>query len=545
MEFGLHESLAIYSGGLGVLAGDFLRAAAFGKLPVVGVGIAWGEGYTQQRIGAGGQPEDHPTPLDRTHLVRERPIVRVTIGGREVPLGIWRVEGLRNAPLYLLEPVEARDHWITSRLYGGGAEERIAQEIVLGVGGARALAALGVDVDLFHFNEGHAVFAGLELIARARGGGASFAEAWAEARRRIVFTTHTPVDAGNERHPLTELVRLGAALGCSPDELERIGGDPFNMTVAGLRLAGRANAVAELHGETARKMWSAVADAAPILAITNGVDTRVWQDARVRNALDDAALDEARAACKRDLLDEIAARTGARLDPARLTVGFARRATAYKRPTLLFHDHARIERLLSEGRMQLVYAGKAHPRDAGGRALVAELVALAARFPDRVVFVPDYDLALGRLITRGCDVWLNTPRAPLEACGTSGMKAAMNGALNLSILDGWWAEGCRHGVNGWGIGARDASDGDSVPTDGAPDPAADAADAAALYQLIEGEVVPRFYDDRAAWRAMMRASIADAVERFSADRMVRDYYELLYSDVRARELLPHLRAAAQ
>ena len=525
MEYGLSESLTIYSGGLGVLAGDFLRAAHALALPLVGVGIAWSEGYTEQRITAGGHAEDHPAALDRTLLHREPQTVSVTISGHEVPLAIHRVDAFANAPLYLLEPVEARDRWITRRLYGGGEDERVAQEIVLGVGGVRALEALGLAIDLHHFNEGHAVFAGLELIRRGRERGLSFEAAWAQARSRIVFTTHTPVDAGNEKHDLERLRRMGARLDLSAHELERIGGRPFNMTVAGLRLASRANAVAELHGETARKMWSHIEDGAPIFAITNGVDHRVWQDARIRDAASDEALTSARAACRSELRDEVRRACGVELDPRALTIGFARRATAYKRPTLLFHDRARAEALLDSGRVQLVFAGKAHPRDAGGRALIAELVALSRRHPGRVVFLPDYDLRLGRLLTRGCDVWLNTPRRPLEACGTSGMKAAMNGVLNVSILDGWWVEGCEHNVTGWRIGDERAHEADAD---------ADRADADALHALLQDEVLPAF-TDRARWLSMMRASIEMAVERFSADRMVRDYYQTLYREAPLRK----------
>jgi glycogen phosphorylase len=526
MEFGLSEKLPIYAGGLGVLAGDFLRSAKALGVPLVGVGIVWSDGYTTQRIGASGRTEDHATPLDRSWLVRESAAVSVSIAGRDVPLAIWRCDAFDNAPLYLLEPARDEDRWITRRLYGGGEDDRVAQEIVLGTGGVRALEALGVHVDVHHFNEGHAVFAGLELIRRARARGASFEHAWAEVRERIVFTTHTPVDAGNEKHDFARLARVGATAGFSTAELERIGGHAhaFNMTVAGLRLARRANAVAELHGETARKMWRHVEGAAPIGAITNGVDSRVWQDARVRDARTDEELDEARRACRRELAAAVEARTGARLATDRLTIGFARRATAYKRPTLLFHDHARAERLLGDGRVQLVFAGKAHPRDADGRALLEELVALQTRFPGAVVFVPNYDLELGRMITRGCDVWLNTPRRPLEACGTSGMKAAMNGVLNVSILDGWWVEGCRHGETGWRIGG----DGDAPHASETAGEAGDAADAASLHELLEREVVPAFQGDRARWRAMMRASIEMGVREFSSDRMVRDYCELLY-----------------
>ncbi|HEY2747188.1 MAG TPA: alpha-glucan family phosphorylase [Polyangia bacterium] len=522
MEFGLDERLPIYSGGLGVLAGDFMRSAHALGLPVVGVGILWEEGYTTQAIGPAGETIDLPTPrtLGAAHLVKEAPIVTVGIGGRDVPLWIWRVEGLNAAPLYLLEPIVEHDRWINRRLYGGGKDDRVAQEIVLGVGGVRALQALGIDVDVYHFNEGHALFAGLELVRQARARGRDFAAAWAETRDKIVFTTHTPIDAGNEEHEHERLRRVGATGGLTHAQLVELGGDPFNMTVAALRLSRNANAVAELHGETARRMWQHVDDAAPIVAVTNGVDHRVWQDARVAAAIDDGgdeALDEARASLKHELVAEVHKRTGVALDGERMIVGFARRATSYKRATLLFSDEARIAPLLADGRVQVVYSGKAHPRDFGGQELVREMVALGKKYPGSVVFVPNYDLQLGRILTRGVDVWLNTPRRPLEACGTSGMKAAMNGVLNCSILDGWWPEACDHGVNGWAIGERLLeNDGD------------DARDAAALYALVEDEIVPTFYGNRARWRAMMRESIAVGVQQFSSDRMVGDYYTRLY-----------------
>jgi starch phosphorylase len=521
MEFGLDEKLPIYSGGLGVLAGDFMRSAYALSLPVVGVGILWEEGYTTQGIGPGGETIDLPTPLDRSHLVREAPIVTVHIGSHEVPLWIWRVEGLGAAPLYLLEPIVERDRWINRRLYGGGKDDRVAQEIVLGVGGVRALQALGVAVDVYHFNEGHALFAGLELMRQAREErGLGFEQAWEAVREHIVFTTHTPIDAGNEEHDHERLRRLGATMGLTHAQMVRLGGDPFNMTVGALRLSRNANAVAELHGETARKMWRHVDDAAPIVAVTNGVDHRVWQDARIATAMSngsDSALDGARAQLKGELVREVSRRTGVTLDGDKLIIGFARRATNYKRATLLFRDEARIAPLLESGRMQIVYAGKAHPRDFGGQELVKEIVALGKKYPHSVVFVPNYDLSLGRTITRGADVWLNTPRRPLEACGTSGMKAAMNGVLNCSILDGWWPEACDHGANGWAIGER-LLDEDSD----------DARDAAALYALIEDEIVPTFYGNRARWRRMMRESIAVGVQQFSSDRMVTDYYTRLY-----------------
>jgi starch phosphorylase len=545
MEYGLDERLPIYSGGLGVLAGDFMRSAHALQLPVVGVGILWEEGYTTQGIGPHGETIDLPTPrtIDGKHLVKEAPIVTVQIGHHDVPLYIWRVEGLGAAPLYLLEPVVERDRWINRRLYGGGKDDRVAQEIVLGVGGVRALQALGVAVDVYHFNEGHALFAGLELVRQGRARGLDFEDAWASAREQIVFTTHTPIDAGNEEHDHVRLRRLGATLGLTHAQMVRIGGDPFNMTVGALRLSRNANAVAELHGETARKMWRHVDNAAPIIAVTNGVDHRVWQDTRIRDAAElsannavpaaeaDAALDRARMALKSELVGEVGRRTGVVLDETRLIIGFARRATGYKRATLLFHDEKRIASLLEAGLVQIVYSGKAHPKDFGGQELVKEIFGLTKKYPGRVVFVPNYDLQLGRLITRGVDLWLNTPRRPLEACGTSGMKAAMNGVLNCSILDGWWPEACNHGVNGWAIGERlFDDDGD------------DARDAAALYALIEDDIVPAYYENRPRWRAMMRESIAVGAQHFSSDRMVTDYYTRLYKQA-AVSALPR-RAAA-
>src|SRR5689334_17621417 len=472
MEFALTETLSIYSGGLGVLAGDFLRSAKALSLPVVGVGILWSEGFSRQAIDDEGVPEDHPSSVDRSRLVRENVTVEVTVEDEDIPLAIYRADAYDNVPLYLLEPVYEKDRWITRRLYSSDGDDRIAQEIVLGVGGVRALEALGIHVDYHHFNEGHAVFAGLELLRRTREqlchlattadrpadhDPATFELARHQIRKKIVFTTHTPIEAGNERHDLDQLARLAKSLGFSREELSLIGGDPFNMTIAGLRLSCRANAVSRIHTETARRMWRHVRDAAPICSITNGVDQRIWQDARIRDAVRangaaQTTLEAAHRACKSDLIAEVERRGGPRLHGDRLLIGFARRATSYKRGTLVLSDQRRIGRLLEEGRVQLLFAGKAHPKDAGGIAIIGQLVAFARRYPQSVVFLPNYDLDLGRLLTRGCDVWLNTPRRPLEACGTSGMKAAMNGVLNFSVLDGWWPEACIHGENGWALG---------------------------------------------------------------------------------------------
>jgi glycogen phosphorylase len=520
MEFALHQEFPSYSGGLGVLAGDFLKGAHDLGLPVVGVGLRWAEGYTAQRLDPAAElvdewHEHRPDFLDDTGVR-----VRVRVAGRGVQCRVWRVGRYAIVPLYLLEPTDSRDHWITRRLYDPRPDCRIAQEMLLGIGGARALRLLHPEVRTFHFNEGHAVFAGIELIAAEMEGGASFEAAWRAARARIVFTTHTPVPAGNEIHPLADILRLGAGCELVAAELRQLGGDPFNMTAAGLRLARRANAVSELHTRTARTMWADVRDAAPIIGITNGVHVPTWQDPRVPGDLaSDDALETLRRALKADLVAEIERRTGVRLAADVLTVAVARRAATYKRPDLVLRDLDRIGRLLKGKQLQLVFAGKAHPADRAGKAMVTRLVRTIRQWPDAAVFLENYDMGLARVLTRGADVWLNTPRRPLEASGTSGMKAALNGVLHCSTLDGWWPEGCEHGVTGWAIG--DGAEGDRPEEH-------DARDHAALLQVLESDVLPA-YADRPRWRTMMRASIEMAAAHFSAERMVRDYFTRLYA----------------
>ncbi len=519
MEYGLHEELPIYAGGLGVLAGDYIKSAGDLRLPLVAVGLLWRGGYSHQHIGADGQPIDSDDARDVAHLLKPTlKEVSVTVEGREVRCQIWQVDRSGNAPLYLLEPVNEQDRWMTRRLYGGAEHERVIQEMILGIGGVRALRALGLSPDVYHFNEGHAVFAGLELIADQMAAGKSFETAWAEVRSQIVFTTHTPVEAGNESHPLDLLLGLGANRSVRREDMARLGGEPFNMTVAGLRLASRANAVSDLHGDTAREMWRHVGDTAPIVAITNGVHPGTWQDPRIRLALHGGDLWETHRELKEELLHEVERRTRVRLRPDALLVGFARRAAAYKRSDLILRDPSRIGPWLERGDVQLLFSGKCHPQDEAGRMLVANLVQAVRRYPKSAVFLEDYDLRLGRLLTRGCDIWLNNPRRPLEASGTSGMKAAMNGVLNLSVLDGWWPEGCQHGVNGWQIG-----DGRSE----ADARVGDDRDLAALYETLAKDVLPAF-GDRAHWSRMMRASIEMAQWGFSSHRMVRDYFYSLY-----------------
>lgn len=518
MEYGLHEEFRTYSGGLGILAGDYIKTAGESGVPMVAVGILWREGYTQQLIGEDGRPFDIFLQSNYDFLKDTGVTVHVTVRGKDVACKVWRVDKYGNAPLYLLDTnVPGNEEpWITDRLYGGGSDDRIAQEIVLGIGGVRALRALGIDVDVYHFNEGHAVLAGVELIREKMAKSAAFEPALQATRRQIVFTTHTPVPAGNESHALAALQYVGAYNGLSYEQMVRIGGDPFNMTIAGLRLSRIANAVAQLHGVTSRQMWNGVADAAPIIAITNGVHPGTWQDNRIRRAFAAGeGLIDAHQLAKSELIAYIASRTGVRLNPNAILLGFARRAASYKRSDLIFGDPVVMGPLLRSGKIQLVFAGKAHPNDGRGKDIVANLVSKSREYPNSVVFIENYDMRIGRMLTRGCDVWLNNPRRPMEASGTSGMKAAMNGVLNLSVLDGWWPEGCRHGVNGWQVG--DAYEGADQ----------DQHDLHSLYHVLFNEVMPA-YENKPKWESMMRASIEMSAYPFSTDRMLREYYENLY-----------------
>ena len=530
MEFGLHESFPIYAGGLGVLAGDFIKSAHDLRLPVVAVTLRWERGYGVQRIGPDGLPYEEYPGFDSGFLTETGVRVRVRVRGQEIACRVLMTQRFGHVPLYLIEPYRVQDRWITHRLYESGTDVRIAQEMLLGIGGVRALNWLGIPISTFHFNEGHAVFAGVEMIAeRMEETGASFPEAWEEVRKRIVFTTHTPVQAGNEEHSLRDLRRMGACLQLADGEMRRIGGDPFNMTIAGLRLARRANAVSALHGDTARRMWANVPDAAPITHVTNGVHRPTWQSRQIREAGDDPGrLWEAHAAHKRELLEEVERRARFAIPPETLVIGFARRAATYKRGDLILRDRERLTDLLSTHSLALLFAGKAHAEDRTGKEVVASIVRAQEHFPGRVIFLENYDMELARLLVRGCDVWLNNPIRPLEASGTSGMKAGMNGVLNVSILDGWWPEGCEHGVNGWAIGDDTAGD--------------DERDLENLYDVLEREALPT-WADRRRWVEMMRASIAMATTTFSSDRMVRDYFARLYTNGPLPEV-PERRAVA-
>uniref|UniRef100_A0A7C5Z859 glycogen phosphorylase n=1 Tax=Caldicellulosiruptor owensensis TaxID=55205 RepID=A0A7C5Z859_9FIRM len=522
MEFGLDSNFKIYAGGLGILAGDYLKAAKDIGYPVVGVGILWKQGYNKQIV-----TEEYGVidafPIYRYDFLKDTGVkVKVRIRNRDVYCKVWKVDNFGNADLYLLDTdlPENGDRWITGQLYGWFGEERVAQEMVLGIGGVRALKELGIKVDVYHFNEGHAVFAGLELVRYyMEEKGLSFEQALAKAREKIVFTTHTPVEAGNETHPLRLLMYMGANLNLTEEQLVYIGGAPFNMTVAALRLARISNAVSDLHKVTANAMWAKVDRRSEIIGITNGVHVGTWADRRILESRNNPEkLWQTHTQIKRELLDFVEKRTGIKLKEDILTIGFARRAAPYKRSDLIFRDKEAADKMFKND-LQIIFAGKSHPLDDTGKEIVNNIIAMSKKYPGKVVFLEDYDMEIGKMLTRGCDIWLNNPRRPLEACGTSGMKAAMNGVLNVSTLDGWWPEACQHGINGWQIGdgfeSKDEKEQDSH-------------DLKSLVNVMQNEVIPTYYKDRDKWVKMMQNSIESTLEKFSAERMVKEYYEKMY-----------------
>ena len=577
-EFGLDESLPIYSGGLGVLAGDHLKSASDLGVPLVGIGLFYREGYFRQELDEADwqterYPENDPARLP-LQLEQVSAMVDLADGaGALVPVRVqvWRAQ-VGRVPLYLLDTdVDGNPDWartITDKLYGGDREHRLRQELVLGVGGVRVLRGLGLDPTVFHMNEGHSAFLQLERLRElVEDGNLPRDTALQRLRASTVFTTHTPVPAGNEVFDagLVErnLAPLIARCRYSWDEFAAFGRVQaedigFGLTPFALRTSSYANGVSALHGEVSREMWrnlwpERTADEVPIGSVTNGVHARTWIDegldallgseedmgtpdfARAYQ-LDGDALWNAHGAAKQELLRMMHSRGfGSAFDPEALTIGFARRFATYKRADLIFSDPDRLARLLAdtERPLQIVLAGKAHPADEGGKALIRKVVEFTRdpRASGRVVFLPDYEMTLARYLVQGVDVWLNTPRRPLEASGTSGMKAALNGVVNCSILDGWWVEGYSP-ETGFAIG------GDRIASNDAEQ---DAADAAALFEVLEQQVIPAYYD-RSAWLDLMRNSIARLGARFTTNRMLVEYVESLYLPAH-RDLLGQLQTA--
>jgi glycogen phosphorylase len=580
-EFGLHESLPLYSGGLGVLAGDYLKSASDLGLPMVGIGLFYANGYFRQRLdGSGWQREEYGVS-DIETLPMRRPIgpdgapitLRLPCNGETLAAGLW-VARVGRTLLLLLDsdvpenPPHLRE--LTGRLYGGDVVTRIRQEILLGVGGLRALRVLGIRPAVLHLNEGHSAFAVLERAReRVQEDGLSFEDALRETALQTVFTTHTPVAAGHDRFPADlmerELGWLRAALSVDRDRLMQVGrvnphdqGEPFCMTVLSLRGSRYRNGVSSLHGHVARRMWMGVwpgreEEEVPIGHITNGIHVRSWLALSMNRLFDrylgagwpahqserstwlpldtmnDAELWETHSVLRRYLVDFVCRRSGRPdlLNPHALTIGFARRFATYKRGTILLTDVDRLARMLSgaQGPVQIVFAGKAHPADEPGKRLIRQIVEATRdpRFAGRVAFIEDYDINVARYLVQGVDVWLNTPLRPLEACGTSGQKVVFNGGLNLSVLDGWWAE-AYDGHNGFAIGDGTVHANPDVQW---------ARDATALYDTLEQQVIPLFFDrDEAglplAWIRRMKRSIMSLAWRYNADRMVTDYVSHSY-----------------
>lgn len=523
MEYALENDLKLYAGGLGILAGDYLKGAKDNDYPIVGIGIKWKQGYTQQRLDNEGNAYDCYHNYSYDFLEDTGVTVNVEIRGRNIACKVWKCETFGNVPLYLLDTdlPENPDPWITGQLYGWFGEERVAQEIVLGIGGIRALRALGIHTDIYHFNEGHAVFAGLELIREHMSTGLSFKRSVKKTKDKVVFTTHTPVIQGNETHDIDRLMYMGANNTLSEKQLVKIGGKPFNMTVAALRLSKISNGVAELHMKTANKMWAHIEDRSDIIGITNAIHIPTWVDTRMIDHVDKPDdLWALHTENKNSLIDFVKERNGLALNPETLTIGFSRRAAPYKRSNFIFSDERIIAPLLEAGKLQIIFSGKAHPLDDLGKSIVSNIVKMTRKYPEAVVFLEDYDMEIGAMLTRGSDIWLNNPRRPKEASGTSGMKAAMNGVLNLSILDGWWPEACRHGINGWQFGDGFESDDDAV---------LDEHDLKALYDVLLNEVIPTYYDDKGTWKKMMQASIKDTMETYDVKRMLEEYTQKMYT----------------
>jgi glycogen phosphorylase len=577
-EFGLDGSLPIYSGGLGVLAGDHLKSASDLGVPLVGVGLFYREGYFRQQLNDADLQEERYPRNDPARLpVTAEPVSAVVELADEsatlvpVAVSVWRVQ-VGRVTLYLLDTdVDGNPDWartITDKLYGGDRLHRLRQELVLGLGGVRVLRALGSEPTVFHMNEGHSAFLQLERLRElVEDENVARDEALERLRASTVFTTHTPVPAGNEVFDAAIVEQnVGSVVsrcGFAWDEFAALGRvhdgeEGFGLTPFALRTSSHANGVSELHGEVSREMWHGLwpgrpVDEAPICSVTNGVHARTWiaepldlllgndedlgtPDFARAYELDDESLWRAHRVAKDELLRFMGMRgLRASFDPDALTIGFARRFATYKRADLLFSDPERLSLLLANADrpLQIVLSGKAHPADEGGKALIQRVVAFArsANAHGRVVFLPDYDMTLARYLVQGVDVWLNTPLRPLEASGTSGMKAALNGVVNCSILDGWWAEGYLPDT-GFAI------DGDHVRSDNA---AQDAVDAEALYAVLEGQVIPSYYD-RGRWLGLMRNSIARLGPRFNTNRMLVEYVESLYLPAHD-DLLARLQAA--
>jgi starch phosphorylase len=571
MEIALENDMPSYSGGLGVLAGDTIRAAADLRLPMVAVSLLYRKGYFTQRLAEDGTQTEEPVEWAVEKFLEEEPArTSVTLEDRKVELRSWRyaVKGVRGfeVPVYFLDADldsnAAADRNLTGTLYGGDSYYRLCQEVLLGIGGVRMLRALGYnELTRYHMNEGHAALLALQLLreeAEKAGRTSIRGEDIEKVRSKCVFTTHTPVPAGHDRFPMEFLTRafpnqkefLDLKDTSSADLMKRVlqagqnfpdlqeaarGGASLNMTQLALGLSTYVNGVAKQHGETSRQMFPEV----PIEAITNGVHAGTWtspafqqlfdryipnwreDNYSLRGALGLPAEEvwSSHLIAKHELFEAVQKKTGLNFDPEVFTIGFARRATGYKRADLILADLNRLRQIAKNaGLFQIIYAGKAHPHDGGGKDIIRHIFQAkkALRKTVPVVFLDDYNLNLGGKITSGVDLWLNTPQFPLEASGTSGMKSALNGVPSLSILDGWWVEGHIEGVTGWSIGESRRAAGGGAPTD-------NAAEAESLYSKLEDVILPMYYNERSKFLGVMQHAIAINGSFFNTQRMVQQY----------------------
>jgi starch phosphorylase len=545
MEIAINPSMPTYSGGLGVLAGDTLRSAADLGVPLIAFSLIHRKGYFKQHLDADGVQSEEVQPWNPADFCTEEAArITVSIEERTVVVRAWRYD-LKGRfghviPIYLLDTdVDGNTGWdrgLTDHLYGGDTNYRLQQEIVLGLGGVRMAHALGYRMNVYHMNEGHAALLTLALLERQLGGGplGNATESDIDAvRRKCVFTTHTPVPAGHDRFSTEQSIRILGADRTARLEKHGCFRDGFlNMTLLALRFSRYANGVALQHGKVSREMFPEF----QIDSITNGVHAPTWISEPVRQMMDEHApawrrdnlffrnvidlpasrIQLAHNLAKESLLAKVTALTGQVLNPKVLTLGFARRAATYKRASLLFTNPERLAEIAEKaGGLQIIYAGKAHPQDIPGKALIQEVIETGKRLSSdllRIIYLENYDWHLGAALTAGVDVWVNTPRRPYEASGTSGMKAALNGVPNLSILDGWWIEGCIEGVTGWAI----------------EDGASDEEEANSLYEKLENAIVPLYHDNPEKWARLMLTSIAFNGSYFNTDRMVRQYARNAY-----------------
>jgi starch phosphorylase len=535
MEIGAKSDMPTYSGGLGVLAGDVIRSSADLRIPLVAVTLVSRKGYLKQKITPDGTQLNYPEEWEPSKFMRLLPAtVPVRIGGRDVKVGAWvfdqeSLTGGVVPVLFLTTDVEGNaqdDREITDFLYGGDETYRLKQEIVLGIGGLRILEALNINVKKYHMNEGHSSLLTLELLRRNEMGAD-------KVKNLCVFTTHTPVEAAFDKFSY-DLVSEVLGTEVPPDVLERYGGaDRLNMTLLALNLSKYTNGVTEAHMEYSRKLFPGY----HIQEITNGVHSYTWTcpyfrqlfDSYIRgwanepellvrvDVIPDEELWEAHMKAKRDLLNFVEENAGARMDADTLTLGFARRATEYKRATMIFSDLEKLEEVERNGKMQMVFAGKAHPRDEMGKRLIKDIYEYIDRLKNEVeiVYLENYNMEMAGKLTSGVDVWLNTPLPPYEASGTSGMKAAHNGVVNFSVLDGWWIEGCVEGLTGWAIGPS--------PDEAISEEERRKRELGDLYNKLEYLIIPRFYQERDSWINMMKNSIGKVAYYFNTHRMMRRY----------------------